>query len=321
MRQPALTLTFVLFIALSWRPAKAYQVAGHFYSIVSELGLQDRAALPFTDTQMRVISFCAELPDLAKEFDAITTRAEIPLWANVTWGVFSACWSNGVRHMVTTQHYLHALTGLPHDVTLAAGKRTLSHLRGLVDANPRSMEAACALGFATHMLGDSFAHERMDHSGYQYDTGLGHFRDDTRPDHPLVTGERLQMWQHYLAEAGTNLRMALASQTLGTLDTLGARLFPVPAGTSNYDEAGLITGLSGAMGPERATLVPYGPPLEDLNAGEYLLSTPCEAVVQQYGAALGTTFDCRAAWQTYLNVVGQTFATAPAACPAPTEEN
>jgi hypothetical protein len=300
--------------------ARAYQTAGHFYSIVAELGAENPANSTFTAVQARVISFCVQVPDLAREFDAITTRATIPLWANMSWGLFDACWSKEVRHMVSVQHYLHALTGAPHDATLEAGRRTVAELRARLRSNPADVATACALGFATHMLGDSFAHERMDGSGRQYDTGLGHFRDDTKPDHPLVRADRLIMWRGYLHEARAHLKVALPPNALGLIANVAQRLFPVGGEVKNYDESRLATGLEDTLGSQKSVWVPYQPALEVANGKEILLTTPCSGVAQRYSAALGVSFDCNEAWRTYLQVARPRFARTPPMCDVTPDE-
>ena len=311
---------FLVCAVLPTSRAHAYQTAGHFYSIIAELGAESSADGTFTPEQARVISFCVQVPDLAREFDAITARAEIPLWANVSWGLFSSCLSKGVRHMVTVQHYLHALTGTSHDATLEAGRRTLTDLRARLRAHPTDMATACALGFATHMLGDSFAHERMDNSGRQYDTGLGHFRDNTKPDHPLVRADRLMMWRGYLHEARAHLRVVLPPNTLGAIAGVAQRLFPLKSGAKNYDEESLARGLEDTLGAQKSAWVPYQPTLQAANGDEILLTTPCSGVAKKYSAALGVAFDCDTAWRTYLEAARPSFVNAPPMCELAADE-
>lgn len=175
----------------------AYNEDGHFYTAAA---IERTRHLQGTDfTEARLVTFCAQLPDMTKELDAVTLRVnELGTGYGYLWGAFSTCWGKGVRHMVTVHQYLHGFVDAgqidkprkahPAQAVTEAAIATVGFFRDRLERqhNPND---ACALGFAIHLLGDSFAHRTLSNPNIMYDPGMGHFDDGHHPERHRVPRE------------------------------------------------------------------------------------------------------------------------------------
>jgi hypothetical protein len=171
-------------------PAFAYQSAGHFYSVYAVAV----STTHLTASEQRLLAFCAQLPDQSRDLDAVTVYKTVVLkhpvdW--VTWATFNRVSSSAtaVRQMITVQQQLHVLTGGNADDVRAMARNVVGLLTQQVTTSTDRRTAICALGFGFHMLGDSYAHQRMEEDlESMYPTGRGHAADFSYPDYPLCDG-------------------------------------------------------------------------------------------------------------------------------------
>jgi hypothetical protein len=118
-----------------------------------------------------------------------------------------------IQRMVAVQQLLHGLTGGEATALQDVAEKTVKRLaKPIVDRGGRTptSDELCALGFAYHLLGDSFAHQTIDKpktgEWRMYETGYGHLRDFHNPDYPLydLTGvhTRWDAWSKYTTNGG-----------------------------------------------------------------------------------------------------------------------
>jgi hypothetical protein len=201
-RKTAASIAGACFLILVMTPglSLAYNDDGHFYTV---LAVMHGAQPPFdgkAQEEAALMAFCAQMPDLAEELEAVTLRAHAFLsLSGAAWGTINQCWSEEVRHMVTVHHYLHALTGTADasaDTVAEAARVTiatlLKHPRFQSDAN-----VVCAAGLGLHLLGDAFAHRRLDAPGQMYPAGMGHFSDRHYPDY-MSYAQRPALYRDYI---------------------------------------------------------------------------------------------------------------------------
>lgn len=171
--------------------ALAFLAGGHHYTLLA-IYRANRISAPTADKFKLVEAFCAQLPDLSAELDAVTQRVRVGYSGKDSmWGFLSRCESPISRHMVASQYYLHALTGTKVPPVRDAAAQILQELRAEFSKSNSDQEKAhlaCQIGFAAHLLGDTFAHARLDpkKSDELYDTGLGHASDFSQPDYILT---------------------------------------------------------------------------------------------------------------------------------------
>ena len=182
----------------------AYEIGGHHFALLS-IYLDKMTPPPQRDSASYLELFCAELPDLAMELDAVTQRQHVFNSNEWQWGLLGRCSGPTTRHMFTTHYYLHGLTG---DMKKPKSQNTDEQLRGAVRLMVQRIDAdlatdrlvrVCARGFAAHLLGDSFAHEQLHSPGTRYAPGTGHWKDNHDPDY-LLTRELLQTQSGYADE-------------------------------------------------------------------------------------------------------------------------
>ena len=95
--------------------ANAYNEGGHYYTL---LALFDSIATTPTEEHLREIkleAFCAELPDLARELDAISQRVRVlESTGDNLWGLLGRCQTNVSSHMVSSHIICMDYQALPH---------------------------------------------------------------------------------------------------------------------------------------------------------------------------------------------------------------
>ncbi len=187
-----------LLLALLAAPAFPYQREDHNTSV--RIALDALRPRPEGDA---VVGLCAQLPDESAELAAIDVYrrlmrhpADFARWALLGRGP-----AETVGRMAAVQQLLHGLTsGDPAGVRAVAESlvaQARADARAAKTPQQRA-DALCAEGFALHLYGDSFAHARIRNGRRMYPTGIGHFFDMTRPDLPLATGERFELWASYM---------------------------------------------------------------------------------------------------------------------------
>jgi hypothetical protein len=122
--------------------------------------------------------------------------------------------------MITTEQVLHALTGGQSASVTRIAVRLVQHFRDVVRTSHDPTDCA-ALGFALHLLGDSFAHRQIDNQPVLYPTGKGHALDSIYPDLPLYERERGALYCNYLTVLACALSTASACDTQGVGDLSG----------------------------------------------------------------------------------------------------
>jgi hypothetical protein len=190
-----------LLVLAAAAPASAYHREEHYYTV--RLALADlRPRIDGDETA----AMCAQLADEARELNAIEVYRAL-----MRHPVDYAAWSLGgggservAGRMATIQTMLHGLTGGTSAGLRAVAVRTVSASRKRLSeplAPQQRADALCALGFALHLYGDSYAHARIKNRERMYDTGIGHFFDASVPDFPLCAPHRRDAWESYLLAA------------------------------------------------------------------------------------------------------------------------
>jgi hypothetical protein len=207
----------LLLLALNPISASAYNDTIHFFSTL--VTLQNTVA-NFTADEMKIVAFCAQLPDETIEFDAVEQYRGLLFdspssywkWA---WADFSSpemqellADTPRVSEMVSVHQLLHGLTGgtaanLLKTAELIAAR--LSEKVAWTNSAPGDSDKLCAFGFALHLLGDAVAHRKMGSGkitepGIMYGTGFGHAGDGTKPDRVLKSETGLKGWTKYSKE-------------------------------------------------------------------------------------------------------------------------
>jgi (2Fe-2S) ferredoxin len=122
-------------------PSMAYEDDGHFYTIIASERLSNKLNAPHDEAAL--YSFCAQLPDLAKELDATTLRYGVLL--NPSWAWRDEC-DDETLHMVTTQRIVHALTGSDAERVTRAAVAIVMRLRYENEKPDFNQNRACAVG-------------------------------------------------------------------------------------------------------------------------------------------------------------------------------
>ena len=290
-----------------------YDEDGHFYTAVT---IQHNHRPPFDDSardQAVLLAFCTQLPDLAKEFEAVTLRVGVlGSIRGSAWGAFNFCWGDAVCHMVTAHHYLHALTDTDAERVTDAAVSTLKKLLRTETNGPRlDPNRICAAGFAVHLLGDSFAHRRLNDPSRMYAPGLGHFRDDHNPDFILYNADgkdRTGLWLSYAQKLRDTLRITLEKNQWNALNTIVKLHLKGATKDNNFNEAALMAALKEGTEDHANIWAPYQPPVEALYAKEgwwerHVLHRSCEEVVKMYQPPGSTELDCNKIWEIYKTAV------------------
>ncbi|EJP02038.1 hypothetical protein LEP1GSC034_4444 [Leptospira interrogans str. 2003000735] len=195
-----LVLYVSIFSILLCHGLNAYQEDGHFYTVQTVLN-NFQTSSPLTKEETALVAFCTQLPDEVPELDAISVYQKFALKypLDYTRWVFTDQGSSEILgRMAEVQQLLHGLTGGNSEHLRNVAIVTLDRLRTeLTSKNEKSPEKLCALGFAFHLLGDSFAHRKLLNSKKMYPTGRGHASDMTLPDHPVYNDDRVLEWEKY----------------------------------------------------------------------------------------------------------------------------
>ncbi|PJZ51906.1 hypothetical protein [Leptospira adleri] len=195
-----LTKSILIVLFLLCHGLGAYQEDGHFYTVQTVLN-NFHTPSPLTKEETALVAFCAQLPDEVPELDAIGVYRKLAIdhpFQYLLW-VFT---DQGSRYtlgrMAEVQQLLHGLTGGNSEHLRNVAIVTLDRLRNeLTSKKEKQPEKLCALGFAFHLLGDSFAHRKLYNSNKMYPTGRGHASDMTLPDHPVHSDNRVSEWEKY----------------------------------------------------------------------------------------------------------------------------
>lgn len=324
--------------ALVKSAAGAYDLGGHHYTISSILAGAAPAQRPAgnapTNETAGVVnqvdpyevleSFCVELPDLVAEVDAITQRIHVlESRADWQWGVLGRCSTSVSRHMVAAHWYVHGLTGMDTGLVRATAETLIRVLQDnaarATDPQSRA-NRACEVGFGLHLLGDTFAHSRLDKPEKLYPTGTGHWQDRHIPDYMLSRDIRNvapgQHWSDWVREASKLLGRPDAS---GRLGQISQPILANPAQQADdFGDTILTSHLIYSLQHE-GEWEPYKPPLEIWSSGNVvgdISAWPCSKVIasgpngQGVPPIAGVVPDCNAMWDEYLKAAIAVFAAA-----------
>jgi hypothetical protein len=282
-----------LFSVLWARPAAAYRWDEHYYTVRLAFGAREGG---------EVAAMCAQLADEAPELNAIAVYRRLmehPL-DYASWTLRGKGPDETVGRMVTIQQMLHGLTGGSPEAVRAIAVETAqtlgAEMRG--EKDPRKVaDAQCAVGFALHLFGDSFAHTRIKNTTKMYPTGLGHFFDATTPDQPLSSTARLDMWRDYLATAPTLIPSGIKAAFEPVFAAAAESQRRARAG-NNFARAELMHAETTALEGSgiRAALIEHN-----------LSNKPCQAIVDAAAMGLPAKPTCEGAWTLYRDAAIKAF--------------
>jgi len=263
-------------IAAIW-PSYGYNEDGHFYTAVAVGNSATQPYMNVTPDQARLIAFCAQIPDLANDLDAVTLRTKVIFSrAGTAWGVSGACWNDKVRHMVEAQEYVHALTGSDAGNVTKAAIAILRDLRAGKGMSGKSEQArACAEGLAIHLLGDTFAHRRLHLDSSKpvqtYPTGLGHIHDGHDPDYIIFNKadniDRRPLWKSYVDALAGALGIGIDKSHKAALYKIIDDKYNAGQGNedNSFNTADIIHDLFATLNEnQRKVWAPYKTPVEHL---------------------------------------------------------
>lgn len=304
----------------------AYNDDGHFYTAISVA----RSRLPaFADKGQQsavLMMLCAQVPDLAWEYDAVSLRVNITKsWQGWAWGGFSACRGTDVCHMVSVHHYVHALTDQDAEKTTAAAQATLDRLLDQGNApDIADPNRVCAAGFAVHLLGDSFAHRRLRERTRMYPAGMGHFRDDHDPDYVLYDADRVEKYLVYARALDHAFRSKTGDERWTKLTDELAKLRGKASSTNKYNEVGLRDALLIGLGGEADARIwaPYKPTIDQqAKDGGLVLSRTCKEVLDAHAPpALKGVLNCNTVWKRFKDAAVPAFNAAGIKPTCPTDD-
>jgi hypothetical protein len=257
-------------VALS-QSSLGYNHDGHFYTAVAVEHDDDPPLSGTVRDEAILIGFCGQVPDLADDLDAITLRMkEIPSVAGTLWGGFGLCLGQGVRRMATAHQFVHALTGSPAQNVTEAAVDLIATLRSGQTPGKFDPIRACAIGFGVHLLGDSFAHRRLDQPDQTYPPGLGHFRDGHDPDYIEL---RPSLWEQYTRTLASALDVRIDGAHWAALDQVAPSNAANGTEENGFNTKEIVAALEGLLGPDAPLWAGYHPPVEDLNNSDGLIAS------------------------------------------------
>ena len=318
--------------------ADAYDIGGHHYTISAILAAASPAAPPTANSPpgsapgvMNQVnpyevleSFCVELPDLVAEVDAITQRIHVlKSGSDWLWGVAGRCTTSRSRHMLAAHWYVHGLTGMKTNDVRTTAETLIGVLqrKAARAPDPRSRaNLTCAAGFGFHLLGDTFAHSRLDKPEQLYPPGTGHWHDKHTPDYMLTRDIRNialgSRWSDWVRAASQMLDRPDASARLGQISQ--PILQNIQQQADDFGDTVLMSHLIYSISHENQW-EPYAPRLETWSTGNWygdISAWPCSKVIAA-GAngrgvppIAGAVPDCNAVWDAYLEAAIPIFASA-----------
>lgn len=340
-------------ISLTLTQGLAYQQGGHLDTVGMAAkgavlpGAGGPALLPQEAT---VVAFCAQLPDQSSDMDAIVlmqaaaesspsqtaSLVDNPLTASPQ--------ATEIRRMITVQQLVHGLTGGDTSLVRSIAISSLQALATSAHKKPTPADEGstlCALGFALHLYGDSYAHSTLDDPTKMYPTGLGHAKDLTYPDKPLCAsdvnmpghllghcpGARYAAWseywrtaEQYLGPQGASVagddqvRSAMTAAIARDCgeNGAGASFLTRWVTMQNMAEECLEDSLTGRNHTSTGMPAPNNTNADVMRNyfSAHDSSEPCQTVVNAARAAGGPlkdasipAFTCTDAWTTYSKVV------------------
>jgi hypothetical protein len=294
----ALVLTLVL-----PRLCCAYQREDHYYTVRLAL----KAAAPALDNEA-LVAVCAQLPDEAPELSAIdvyrqlmTHPADYSRWVLAGRGP-----ADTVGRMLTIQQLQHGLTGgwppAVREVSRRVIQDVLAELRSAPsgDVHARA-DAACALGFAFHLYGDSFSHQMLKNPERMYRAGIGHLFDSVLPDLPLVSPTRFELWKGYIQSA-PGLAPHSALKDMSPLLNEAAEPLSSARHGNTYNQPALREMLAGLL-RAAGLAVPY------VAFDRSLQGRGCQAMADRQSAlnAFPAAPSCERAWRIFSDAAVKEF--------------
>lgn len=290
----ALAGLLLLFPAAS---ALGYDVAGHFYTVGIVFDGVDH---PLPPEAIDLITFCAWLPDETTELNAVTVYERLSRFDWLRWEATDSGPAATVGAMVEVQQLLHALTGGESGAVTRVARRTVSDL--LRDVRPAGsptqdyVNHLCAVGFALHLYGDSFAHRVTGDLSHTYPTGGGHWAEFSHPDHLLSSPAKEDLWKQYAVSEEAFLDQThTAPKIKAAIQLIEAYYHAHPREDDNVSERRVTVILSGYL-----NTLTNGHPPRFLEPSGYF-GEPCQSYVQWnfVRSFIPGMPDCKAAWTIF----------------------
>jgi hypothetical protein len=284
---------FALLLGLvSVSPGGAYQRDEHYMSIRVALS----SLKPRLDGE-DVVAMCGQLADEAPELNAISVYERLMRrpFDYASWTLRSDGPDATVGRMTTVQQLLHGLTGGPSAAVRAVAKGAIGETLAAAQAaktDPAARaDALCALGFALHLYGDSFAHRRLHNPARMYRTGIGHLFDASTPDFPLCAPDRLEMWREYVNSLRTVIP-SVSAEGLEPLLTGATEPLRAARSRNGFNREALIRLETAELARRGVTPAPI--PKNDAHLS-------CQKLVEAYAAAHDwkTAPNCERTWAIF----------------------
>ncbi len=283
----------------------AYEEAGHFYTIGIVMNELDR---PMPPADANLITFCAWLPDETSELNAVAVYSNLP-WMD--WLQFAGQ-NKGpittVGAMVAVQELLHGLTAGDADAVTRVARHITIDLKNVVDTKEASgirpdPEDFCALGFALHLYGDSYAHRDIYHAKVMYPTGRGHAYHFTHPDHPLLSGPREELWEGYVRQVAPDVEQGNNGRDLNNVFKEVENYYSSHPNDGNDNEAQLTSLLSSWLGRLSDGHAPHF----TKGTGGFFSGEPCRQYVDENFASGKPKPNCIETWNRYRKYASKWF--------------
>lgn len=287
-------LALALLVAAAALPARAYQRDEHYLTTRLVLGSREGG---------ETAALCSQLADEAPELNAIAVYQRL-----MEHPLDYAAWTLGLRgraetvgRVVTIQQALHGLTGGSPDAVRAVAADAARELwkTARAEKDPaRRADAQCALGFALHLYGDSYAHQRLKNPARMYGTGIGHLFDGAKPDMPLCTPDRLRLWRAYLASAPGLIPEGEAFSFESMFFSASASQLKARR-ANDYAREELMAAEAAALRGGGIIAAPLS---------RNLANHPCQTIADVASKGLPRAPSCEGAWTLYREAAARAFA-------------
>lgn len=311
-------LVFLIWLVLT-TSAYAYNEGGHYYTLLALFNSLAESASEERIQEIKLEAFCAELPDLASELDAITqrTRVFMSLKDNL-WGLIGSCQTTVSSHMVASQNYLHGFSGASAPQLRNAAKTVIAaiddDLRKPGLAKEIRKNLICARGFADHLYGDSFAHVKLSSekpglfSGQikseMYATGLGHVRDGHYPDYLYGHNLNINKWPQWVEDSGVSIAAgADMKSVLEKHNGCNNNNIEICEGSAQEQLVSMLKSKPQLLVENMQSIIATG----IKGIGDMERATPCDSVVESVYADVKHRPQCATVWNLYLERVVPVF--------------
>lgn len=297
--------------------AECYDLAGHFDTVAAAIYGLNPGASP---DEANLVTFCGWLPDRSQELSAFDVYTAMPTGSPLAYLCWSAsygplktyCSSAPVANMVAVQQLLHGLTGGDSRAVQAVAREAVRQLHDKANSSP-DLNAQCALGFALHLYGDSFAHTELTwrqsahpEQGRMYPTGIGHGPDFHKPDRPFYRPDRVQLWKTYVTSLAAFFVPAKEGDPIhACIDNAWAdyskngNYYRDMYVTFDYGETYLEKYLIKCIPDPKHVLKPF--PYTDVR------DQPCEKLIKMFPVSSPDHLTCAKTWQIFRDASARAY--------------